>query len=132
MTIKGFRVFSIPEIPTLVVQAGGMILMAKFSLEERIKFQSLLIRFQIYVEDYFTRLAEMSKSPCIILCDRGTVDPAAYVSKEEFQTILDEEGWSWTTLRDRRYDRVIHLVTAAIGAEDFYTLSNNNARSEGI
>jgi hypothetical protein len=33
MTQKGFRVFSIPEIPTLVVQAGGMILMSKFSTE---------------------------------------------------------------------------------------------------
>lgn len=30
---KGFRVFSVPEIPTLVVQAGGFILMSKFSVE---------------------------------------------------------------------------------------------------
>jgi hypothetical protein len=89
MAKHGFRVFSVPEIPTLVVQAGGFILMSKFSIEERIRFQSLLIRFQIYVEDYFTRLAEMSKSPSIIICDRGTCDPAAYVSKEEFQAIMD-------------------------------------------
>jgi hypothetical protein len=56
--------------------------MSKFSTEEKIKFQSLLMRFQIYAEDYFTKLAEMSKSPSIILCDRGTVDPYAYISKE--------------------------------------------------
>lgn len=132
MTKKGFRVFSVPEVPTLVVQAGGMILMSKFNMQERIKFQSLLIRFQMYAQDYFTRLAEMSKSPSIIICDRGTVDPAAYVSKQEFQAIMDEEGWTWTSLRDRRYDRVIHLVTAAIGAEEFYTLANNNARHQGV
>lgn len=132
LTEKGFRVFCVPEVPTLVVQAGGMILMAKFSMQERIRFQQLLIRFQMYAEDYFTRLAEMSKMPCIILCDRGTVDPAAYVSKEEFQAIMDEEGWTWTTLRDRRYDRVIHLTTAAIGAEKNYTLANNAARHEGV
>jgi putative protein kinase ArgK-like GTPase of G3E family len=48
MTKKGFRVFSVPEVPTLVVQAGGMILMSKFNMQERIKFQSLLIRFQMY------------------------------------------------------------------------------------
>jgi hypothetical protein len=126
---QGFRVFSVPEIPTLVVQAGGFILMSKFSTEERIRFQSLLIRFQIYVEDYFTRLAEMSKTPSIIICDRGTCDPAAYVSREEFQAIMDIEGWTWTSLRDRRYDGVLHLVTAAIGAEEFYTRSNNTARS---
>lgn len=116
----------------MVVQAGGMILMSKFSTEERIKFQSLLIRFQMYAEDYFTKLAEMSKSPSIILCDRGTVDPYAYISKEEFQAIMDEEGWSWVTLRDRRYDRVIFLNSAAVGAEDFYTTANNAARSEGL
>lgn len=86
----------------------------------------------MYTEDYFTRLAEMSKSPAIVLCDRGTVDPAAYVSKEEFQAIIDEEGWSWVTLRDRRYDRVIFLSSAANGAEEFYTVANNNARHEGL
>ena len=106
--------------------------MAKFNIQERIKFQRMLIRFQMYAEDYFTRLAEMSKSPCIILCDRGTADPQAYVSKEEFQAIMDEEGWTWTTLRDKRYDRVIHLVSAADGAESFYSLENNVARSEGV
>jgi thymidylate kinase len=129
MSERGFRVFSVPEIPTMVVVAGGMILMSKFSTEEKIKFQSELIKFQIYAEDYFTKLAEMSKSPSIILCDRGTVDPYAYISKEEFQSIMDEEGWSWVNLRDRRYDRVIFLDSAAVGAEDFYTRSNNTARS---
>ena len=63
--------------------------MSKFNIQERIKFQSLLIRFQMYVEDYFTKIAEMSKTPSIILCDRGTCDPAAYVSKQEFQAIMD-------------------------------------------
>jgi hypothetical protein len=45
---------------------------------------------------------------------------------------MDEEGWSWVTLRDRRYDRVIFLSSAANGAEEFYTLENNVARHEGI
>ena len=31
-------------------------------------------------------------------------------------------------LRDQRYEAVVHLVTAAIGAERFYTLENNKAR----
>ena len=33
-------------------------------------------------------------------------------------------------LRDQRYEAVVHLVTAAIGAERFYTLENNKARME--
>ena len=35
-------------------------------------------------------------------------------------------------MRDKRYDRVIFLSSAACGAEDYYTLDNNVARSEGI
>jgi hypothetical protein len=35
-------------------------------------------------------------------------------------------------LRDRRYDLVLHMVTAADGAEKFYNLSNNLARYEVI
>jgi len=34
-------------------------------------------------------------------------------------------------LRDKRYDCVLHLVTAANGAEPFYTLQGNAARTEG-
>jgi hypothetical protein len=35
-------------------------------------------------------------------------------------------------LYSRRYHAVVHLVTAAIGAEKFYTLANNAARSESV
>ena len=73
----------------MVVLAGGMILMSKFNAQERMKFQSLLIRFQMYMEDYITKLADMSKSPSIVLCDRGTMDPEAYITKDEYQSILD-------------------------------------------
>lgn len=31
-------------------------------------------------------------------------------------------------LRDERYDLVIHLSTTADGAENYYSLENNNAR----
>lgn len=64
----------------------------------------------MYAEDCFTRLADMSRSPSIVLCDLGTVDSQAYASKEEFQLIMDEESWTWTTLRDKRYDQIINLV----------------------
>ena len=35
-------------------------------------------------------------------------------------------------LRDKRYDVVVHMVTAAHGAETFYTTENNVARYEDI
>jgi len=41
---------------------------------------------------------------------------------------LEEFNWTVPQLRDQRYEAVVHLVTAAIGAERFYTLENNKAR----
>jgi hypothetical protein len=72
----------------------------------------------------------MSGMPCLILCDRGVADCAAYMPKESYQAVLDHEGWTWSGLRDKRYDSVIFMNTAADGAEEFYTLSNNEARHE--
>ncbi|MCR5120385.1 MAG: CYTH domain-containing protein, partial [Lachnospiraceae bacterium] len=45
--------------------------------------------------------------------------------------VLEKTGKSVIELRDG-YDAVFHLVTAAKGAEEFYTTANNEARSEGI
>ena len=35
-------------------------------------------------------------------------------------------------LRDKRYDQVIHLETAASGAEKFYSLATNSTRTEPV
>ncbi len=60
------------------------------------------------------------------------MDGSAYTDENVWQAILDETGWSTMQLRDRRYEAVLHLVTAAQGAEEFFTNSNNEARYESI
>ena len=47
----------------------------------------------------------------------------------EFSLLLKECNTNEIELRDN-YDAVFHLVTAAKGAEEFYTLENNTARTE--
>ena len=44
--------------------------------------------------------------------------------------IMDTEGLNWHLLRESRYDVVVHMVTAANGAEKAYTQLNNEARYE--
>lgn len=34
---------------------------------------------------------------------------------------MAENGWNSVELRDNRYNQIIHMVSAAVGAEDFYT-----------
>jgi CYTH domain-containing protein len=73
----------------------------------------------------------------IAFCDRGILDGAAYVSQEEFEKLLAVRNLSLSDIYNR-YDAVLHMVTAADGAEQFYLwndptkegVGNNAARSE--
>jgi len=42
----------------------------------------------------------------------------AYMDQASWDVMMDEYGWNTVDLRDKRYDGVIHMVTAAIGAEN--------------
>jgi hypothetical protein len=54
----------------------------------------------------------------------GVMDGQAYTDKMSWQVLIDEMGFNTIQLRDNRYDAVIHLVTAANGAEDHYSFDN--------
>ena len=75
--------------------------------------------------------ASMPVSKVLIVCDRGALDNKAYMSDIDFACVLEELGYNEVELRDS-YDAVFHLVTAAKGAEKFYTTANNAARTETV
>lgn len=58
------------------------------------------------------------------------MDGSAYTIENVWQALLDETGWNTIQLRDRRYEAVIHMVTCADGAEEFFSDENNCARYE--
>ena len=84
------------------------------------------------MEDVFAEVAKGLGKPHLLICDRGTMDGRSYLSEPQWLQMLDELGVLPERLRDRRYDAIVHLVTAADGAEAFYTLANNRARSESV
>ena len=49
------------------------------------------------------------------------MEVSSYWDSNVWHALLDETGWNTIQLRDRRYEAVIHLVTSADGAGDFYT-----------
>jgi hypothetical protein len=61
--------------------------------------------------------------------DRGALDSSAYCTPANRKKILSQSDMQKADLMER-YDLVLHLVTAADGAEKFYTLENNEARTE--
>lgn len=117
----------------MACKAGVNLNTSQMELKQKLAVESFMLRMKVILEDEFYKLALAHiKQPTIILTDRGTMDSCAYVSKEEFNTILDQEGWNFINIRDKRYDAVIFLTTAADGAEEFYTLANNQARHENL
>jgi CYTH domain-containing protein/predicted ATPase len=78
---------------------------------------------------YFQALHDMNLEgrQVVFLCDRGTVDGIAYVGEAPYKEMLSELGVSFADVLDR-YDGVLHLVTAAKGAEKFYV--NDEVRKE--
>jgi hypothetical protein len=43
------------------------------------------------------------------------------ISREKWERMMQTNGWNSVELRDNRYNQIIHMVSAANGAEDFYT-----------
>jgi hypothetical protein len=50
------------------------------------------------------------------------------IDENSWQEILSKNGLNPVSLRDNRYNQIIHMVTAADGAEAFYTLEVRKQR----
>ncbi len=125
----GFYVLIIPETATELILNG--IRPFGNSLNS-FEFQRIVFEKQLHKEKLYRKVAKKLKADkIVILHDRGIIDNKSYVTESEFNRLLKEFRLNETEAKDR-YDAVFHLVTAANGAEEFYTLNNNNARTETI
>eukprot|EP01035_Chromulina_nebulosa_P018953 gene18953-24761_t len=128
---RGFRVFVAPEAATILFLNGASF--DDLNIPERqFAFQQFVIRTQLSIEDSLFNYARVTNQDSVILCDRGIMDGSAYISPEGWEKVLKDVNQDTISVRDNRYDAVFHLVTCADGAPDFYTLANNDARSEGL
>lgn len=124
---RGYKVFTIPEVPTLYSLGGWSYLTPNRDLYY--EGERAILETQLALEDSFMRLAETCQKPVLIVCDRGTLDISAYISQEMWNDITEKAGTDTNALRNR-YDAVLHLVSAADGAEQYYTTATNAARYE--
>lgn len=80
------------------------------------------------LEDIVLSFASLNLTkPTVVFCDRGLMDGKAYCEPNIWRCVLDELGVNEVTLREKRYDAVIHLITAADGATEYYSNENNPA-----
>lgn len=131
LTQLGYKVLVVPEAATLIMKGGAMIVSSSFTEQQGLQFQKNLMRLQIALEDTFIDIAQMvTDQPVVLLMDRGLLDGSAYVSRNNWQALLDDLNMNTINLRDNRYDAILHMVTAADGAEKFYASLTNEARYE--
>jgi hypothetical protein len=118
------HIVALPETIFLLGQVG-------ISPREKL-FQRVMVHLQMALEDGLDH-AFAQAGPRIILCHRGSLDPLAYWldrgwPEEEFFSFT---GTTWEE-HYQRYAAVIHLVTAADGAEQHYTRWPEAHRPESI
>ena len=126
---RGYKVFTIPEVPTIFLQAG-MDYLTK-NQDWFYEGEKSTLEIQLALEDDFTRMAQTINGPVVIICDRGALDISAYLPTEMWEKITGLCNVTTQQLRDR-YDAVLHLVSAADGAEQYYNTTSNEVRTEGI
>ena len=127
-TKRGYRVIFIPETATELISGG----VAPWTCGTNLDYQKCQVALQMEKERIFEKGARtMPVDKVLIVCDRGALDNKAYMNDEEWQAVLEDIHSNEVSLRDT-YDAVFHLITAARGAEEAYTLANNAARTETL
>merc|ERR1739844_509290 len=126
----GWKVYRVPETATVLL--GGGVNFADLPEYAQIEFQENLLRTMIQIENSFFALAEASDRNCLVICDRGSMDASAFVTREQWEEILLKNGCDEVDIRDNRYHQIVHMVSAAKGAEEFYTIEHHAARLEGL
>lgn len=126
---RGFEVITVPEAFTILASNGFE--MSYFAVDGMPScVQNTIMDVQMSLEDSFERVLRANGKPGVLLCDRGLCDGSAYMSQDDWEAFLSKRGITSAEIREGRYNAVFHLVTAAEGAEEFYTLDNNDVRTE--
>lgn len=125
----GWKVIIVPESATDLIAGFGIRPFGNcLSMYD---FQYFVTEDQLHKEKLALRGAEMvPEEKVLVLYDRAVFDNKAYMSWEEFDTVISHFGKTRESLL-AGYDAVIHLVTCAKGAEFAYNYGNA-ARYEDV
>ena len=131
---RGYKIIFVDEAASTLI-LSGIVPGKHISMME---FQNFVLDEQLAKEELYAKVANYyNNDKLIFFYDRGVCDQMAYISKQEFEVMLKKRGLTLTDAMSR-YDAVLHLVTTADGAEEFYQWNdpskegtgNNAARSE--
>ena len=123
---RGYKVLIVPETATELI-LNGIAPGENISLD---KFQEFVLDKQLFKEKLYLDAVDFYGDKTVIICDRGIMDQLAYINKDKFEVLMKERGMSFND-GFAWYDCVLHLVTAADGAEEFYQWNDPNKPDSG-
>ncbi|XP_041349503.1 TRPL translocation defect protein 14-like [Gigantopelta aegis] len=128
----GWKVFRCPEAAMIYLSGG--VTFAELEKNEVFLFQENIIKTMMQIENSYFDLAKSftCKQNVLMICDRGLMDGAAYLSPEDWEEMKKKNNWHEVDMRDNRYNQIIHMVSAAKGAEAFYSVAGHKTRHEGL
>ena len=126
---KGYHVLVLNECATETIKSG-IRPFGKFKASVY-DFENEILNLQLYKEKRFKDFIKNYSDDVkiVLLYDRGSVDVRAYLGKENYFKMLEENNLDNQELLDE-YDLVIHMITVAADMENRYSNSTNKARFE--
>lgn len=127
LTDAGYQIFFVPECSS-ELRLNGIVPGKEIPL---IEFQKFILDKMLLNEQIYDRMSEFyDDDKIIVFYDRALLDPLAYMDCQDYIDLLATKDM---TLEDaaKRYDMVIHLVTAADGAINFYEWNDPNKEEVG-
>lgn len=121
---KGFDVFIINEIPTMLLNNG-------FNSKRcgRLDFLELITKIELYLRDVLEKETEKSLNENkIMIIDKCPVDNMAFIKREELDKMLEKLNTSYFEIINS-FDLILHLETIAKDYPEFYTNENNKNRT---
>ena len=107
----GWKVITIPETATELISGFGIKPFG--NCVSMLEFQYFVIEDQLHKERLALKAAQMvPEENVLVIYDRALLDDKAYVSDEEFRTVLSSFGKTEEEFM-AGYDAVLHLVSCA-------------------
>jgi hypothetical protein len=115
-TLEGtHQVLIAPSVQALLANSG-LDVPKRADARALLQHEAAVVELQSALESALTRAAEASGQPTVIVYDRGVLDPAAFLPREQWPALTDliqglypSRDFSW-------YTCIVHLDGAAAGA----------------
>jgi len=126
-----FVVYTVPDVIAMAQSAGCEPTTEALHLPLA-RIARKKIQLQMDLESFYENIAVSNPKNVVIITNGGVCDHFIGLTEADKKEILEQFGWNQSYLSHERYNLVLHLVTAAAGAEEFFVGLDGAPRKESV